>query len=183
MDQTKKMKIAITGHTKGIGLEIFKYFEENGHECRGFSKSTGYDIRTVTSRERMLTEIRECDIFINNACTIDDSQFILLKSVYQLWRAQKKIIINVSSRAADFANVANSEFPFYAALKAKQDNFCRTKFGNPWIINLKPGTVATDSNAEAERPKMKVESITRVLDFIFSNSDEFKVRSITFTPW
>jgi NAD(P)-dependent dehydrogenase (short-subunit alcohol dehydrogenase family) len=103
--------------------------------------------------------------------------------MYQLWRAQKKIIINIGSRAADFANVANAEFPFYAALKAKQDNFCRTKFGHPWIINLKPGTVATSSTEQSDRPKMKVESITKVLDFVFSNSDDFKVRSITFTPW
>ena len=177
------MKIAITGHTRGIGKEIFDYFEKNGHECIGFSKSNGFDIRNLDARERLLTEARECDVFINNACTIDDSQFILLKSFYQLWRSQKKIIVNISSRAADFANVPNSEFPFYASLKAKQDNFCRTKFGNPWVINLKPGTVNTESNEQTERPKMKVESISTVLDFIFGHSDEFKVRSITFTPW
>ena len=42
--ESESMKVAITGHTKGLGASLKKVFEETGHSVIGFSKSTGYDI-------------------------------------------------------------------------------------------------------------------------------------------
>ena len=58
------MKIAITGHTQGIGKCAFERLSPN---IIGFSKSTGYDITKFNDRKRIIEESKDCDIFINNA--------------------------------------------------------------------------------------------------------------------
>ena len=56
------MKIAITGHTKGIGKACVDLFD---HECIGFSRSNGFDIdKSITS---IVRASKDCDVFINNA--------------------------------------------------------------------------------------------------------------------
>ena len=57
------MKIAITGHTSGIGKGILEYYSGE-HEVIGFSLENGYNINDYN---RILEETKECDIFINNA--------------------------------------------------------------------------------------------------------------------
>ena len=56
------MKIAITGHTKGIGKACADVFSE--HEVIGFSRSNGFDIQAI---EPILDSSNDCDVFINNA--------------------------------------------------------------------------------------------------------------------
>ena len=59
------MKVAITGHTKGIGRAIADLYYTD--EVVGFSRSNGYDISVEESISRIITESLECDIFVNNA--------------------------------------------------------------------------------------------------------------------
>ena len=40
------MRIAITGHSKGIGKSIFDTLQQS-HDCKGFSRSNGYDITDI----------------------------------------------------------------------------------------------------------------------------------------
>ena len=58
------MKIAITGHSRGIGKELFDIFKED-NQVEGFSRSNGYDIST--QHQLISRSIKDCDIFINNA--------------------------------------------------------------------------------------------------------------------
>jgi nucleoside-diphosphate-sugar epimerase len=60
------MKVAITGHTHGIGKEIYNYFLKNNYEVKGFSRSTGYDISSSTKRKKILENIKDFDIFVAN---------------------------------------------------------------------------------------------------------------------
>ena len=46
------MKIALTGHTNGLGAEILKYFSSN-HSILGFSRSNGYDIKSPADRKKL----------------------------------------------------------------------------------------------------------------------------------
>lgn len=175
------MKVAITGHTRGIGLEIFNYFQSQGHECVGFSRSNGYDISKVEDRGKIVEETLDCDIFVNNACTyIDNSQLSMLDDFYQNCTDESKIIINISSRAGDFIDETNHPNHSYFLLKNKQDIYCMSHKKNIWVINLRPGMTDTDSTKHIKKNKMNVKSILKVLDFIFLNKSEFKVKSITF---
>ena len=91
------MKIAVTGHTQGIGKRLYERYSPN---CIGFSKSTGYDIMKKEDRLRIISESSDCDVFVNNACSFY-GQTLLLINLVQTWKDQKKTIINVGSRVAD----------------------------------------------------------------------------------
>lgn len=91
------MKVAITGHTAGIGKRLI---ERLGTDARGFSRSNGYDITNAADRRRIIDESDDCDIFINNA-TAEFGQVQLFIELFKRWRNTNKTIINVGSRIAE----------------------------------------------------------------------------------
>jgi hypothetical protein len=91
------MKIAITGHTSGIGKRLYERLHPN---IIGFSLSTGYDITNPNDRQHIITEAKDCDVFINNA-TAGFSQTLLFLELFDVWKDQNKTIINVGSRIAE----------------------------------------------------------------------------------
>jgi NAD(P)-dependent dehydrogenase (short-subunit alcohol dehydrogenase family) len=96
------MKIAITGHTSGLGRSLSEYAIMNGHIVVGFSKSTGYDITSSTARQSIISSITDCDVFINNAYD-KFGQLELLYDVYNKWKSNKKLIVTVGSMASNAA--------------------------------------------------------------------------------
>lgn len=91
------MKVAITGHTQGIGKGLFQRLSPN---AIGFSKSTGYDITNREDRHRIIQESSECEVFINNA-TSEFGQTYLFLELFEEWKNLNKTIINVGSRIAE----------------------------------------------------------------------------------
>lgn len=91
------MKYALTGHTDGIGLALYQHL---GESTLGFSKRTGYDIKIKEDRRRIINEIKDCDVFINNA-TDGFSQVLMLIDLFKEWKDLNKTIINVGSRIAE----------------------------------------------------------------------------------
>lgn len=92
------MKYAITGHTSGIGKAVF---EKLGRDIKGFSRSNGYDITLEEDRKRIIQELNDVDVFINNA-HCEFAQTLLLIDVFKEWREnENKIIVNIGSRAGD----------------------------------------------------------------------------------
>lgn len=92
------MKIAITGHTSGIGKCIYDRLSPN---IIGFSLSNGYDINDQSDRTRIITEAAKCDTFINNASD-NFGQTLLFLELFQEWKNDpNKTIINVGSRIAE----------------------------------------------------------------------------------
>lgn len=174
------MQVAITGHTSGIGKEIYQYFQSKNCHCIGFSRSNGYDISDATSRTQIAELSKNCDIFVNNAyCNFDDSQLEMLIAVTTLFHNQDKIIINISTRATIFKHTLH-ELNLYAESKKKIDLFCERKIKNPWIINLKPGLTSTPRVDNFTGDKMSTSTISMVLDFILKTQNRCKVSSITF---
>ena len=47
------MKVAITGHTKGLGKELYNRFDD----VLGFSSSNGYDISNNYERSNIILQI------------------------------------------------------------------------------------------------------------------------------
>ena len=58
------MKIAITGHTHGIGKEFAEQLSKRDHEIIGISRKDGENIRRVPHTASL---IEPADLFINNA--------------------------------------------------------------------------------------------------------------------
>ena len=88
-------KVAITGHTSGLGAALLERFSVSDAVV-GLSRSNGFDIRKI---QPILDRVEDCDVFINNAYD-RYSQVDLLYSVYAMWKGQDKKIVNISSMAS-----------------------------------------------------------------------------------
>jgi nucleoside-diphosphate-sugar epimerase len=87
------MKIAITGHTAGIGQALAKQYQLAGHEIVGLSQRNGNNIRNTP---KICDQIESCDVFVNNA-QAGYAQTELLFEMAQLWSGTGKQIIVIST--------------------------------------------------------------------------------------
>ena len=94
------MKIAITGHKRGIGQEFARQLGEQGHDIIGISRSDGENIRRVANTASL---IEPCDMFINNAISLY-AQTELLFEVWHRWRDIKEVhhIWNISTKVCEW---------------------------------------------------------------------------------
>jgi NADP-dependent 3-hydroxy acid dehydrogenase YdfG len=90
------MKIAITGHTAGIGQALAVQYANQGHEIVGLSRRQGHNIRNVP---KICDQIEPCDLFINNA-QAGYAQTELLFEMAQRWSGTKKHIMVISTMMA-----------------------------------------------------------------------------------
>ena len=93
------MKIALTGHTKGLGQEIYNSFVRE-HEVKGFSRSNGYDIKNPRDRNKIMNDSEESDILINLVHNYYHQTDLLLER-FKSWENYNKLIINISSSVVD----------------------------------------------------------------------------------
>jgi hypothetical protein len=92
-----EMKIAITGHTSGIGKALF----ERVDNAVGFSLTSGYNITDPVKRADIVNNIYDCDVFINNAFD-RYGQCEMLFDVWKSWKDTNKIIINIGSNVTKY---------------------------------------------------------------------------------
>lgn len=85
--------IGITGHTAGIAKYIFDRFN-----CKGYSRSNGYDIDKEEDRLKIINDSRDVDFFINCACS-GYSQTLLLEDFVKHNPSMK--VINIGSRVSE----------------------------------------------------------------------------------
>lgn len=87
------MKIAITGHTAGIGQALSKQYQSLGHEIIGLSRREGHNIRNIP---KICDMIEPCDVFVNNA-QAGYAQTELLFEMSRRWAGTKKHIMVIST--------------------------------------------------------------------------------------
>jgi NADP-dependent 3-hydroxy acid dehydrogenase YdfG len=87
------LKIAITGHTSGIGQALAQEYLLDGHEIVGISKRDGNNIRNIP---KVADLVEPCDIFVNNA-QAGYAQTELLFEMALRWSNTKKHIIVIST--------------------------------------------------------------------------------------
>lgn len=87
------MKVAITGHTAGIGQALAKQYLAVGHEIVGLSQRDGNNIRNTP---KICDQIEPCDVFVNNA-QAGYAQTELLFEMTQRWQGTGKQIIVIST--------------------------------------------------------------------------------------
>ena len=87
------MKIAITGHSAGIGKELANVYTDLGHDIVGLSKRDGHNIRNIPKISDL---IEPCDMFVNNAQT-GYAQTELLFEMAKRWTNTKKHIVVIST--------------------------------------------------------------------------------------
>lgn len=141
-------KIAITGHSAGIGQALAKIYEEQGHEVVGLSRRNGYNIRNIP---KLTAQIESCDLFINNA-QVGFAQTELLFAVYELWQGKpNKKIINISTLMTSEPSSCLEGFDMlkYHVEKTTLEEAVRQLRANhswPKLCLVKPGKVNTQGD-------------------------------------
>lgn len=168
------MKIAITGHSAGIGQALAKIYEARGHEIVGLSRRNGYNIRSLPKVAGM---IEPCDMFINNA-QAGFAQTELLVDVWNRWKGQKKIIINISTLMT-LSPIAvgnpelnvNSGIDLYRIQKLSlEETYKQLGYRSifPLMTLVRPGAVATHPDNQSAYPHADptewAETLVKILD-------------------
>jgi short-subunit dehydrogenase len=159
------MKIAITGHTSGIGKALHDKFIMDGHEVLGFSRTNEFDIRLLETRKKILDLSKDADVFINNAYA-PWGQTHLLNELILNWSRPHNLVINIGSIASvDSASNSVYSIPkIYIHDKTEQHRMCYRK---PGILNIIVGFVDTpmvqDFCVNKRCPKQLAEIIDRLI--------------------
>ena len=164
------MKIAITGHTAGIGQALTKVYQSQGHEVVGLSKRDGHNIRNIP---KIITHIEPCDMFINNAQD-GFAQTELLFEMYKIWKGQSgKRIINISTIMATqpVSVLPGIDMIAYRNQKvALEQAHYQLQHLHDWpkLVLVRPGAVATQPGQVSPMPCADVDewakTVVHILD-------------------
>ena len=143
------MKIAITGHTAGIGQAMARALIQRGHEIVGLSKRDGHNIRVIP---KIAAKIESCDIFVNNA-QAGYAQTELLYAVWESWQGKPNkhiwcIGTMMTQCPVDPPVPGQSELSMSAYRTQKlalEQSINQLRWKNNWpsITLIRPGAVAT----------------------------------------
>ena len=136
------MKIAITGHSAGIGEALAKIYTKQGHEVIGLSRRNGYNIRSLP---KVTGIIESCDMLINNA-QVGYAQTELLFEIWRRWQGQQKYIVNISTQMTDMLLPPKEEWDEYIIQKKALELANQLlENRNPWprLLLVRPGSIAT----------------------------------------
>ena len=158
------MKIAITGHTAGIGQAFANILQRRGHEIVGLSKRHGHSIRNIP---KIAEKIIPCDIFINNA-QAGYAQTELLYEVWEKWQDLPGkhiwcIGTMMTQLPMDQAVPGHSDLEMsqYRNQKIALDDAItqlRNKKHLPVITMIRPGGIATQPGQTSEWPYCDVDA-------------------------
>jgi hypothetical protein len=157
------MKIAITGHTAGIGQALANILQSRGHEIMGLSKRDGNNIRNII---KIADKIQCCDMFINNAQS-GYAQTELLFEIWNRWQGQSpKHIWCIGTMMTQcpvdppVPNQSDFAMSMYRNQKIALDDAIeqlRWKNYLPFITMIRPGAVATQPGQQAQWPHCDVD--------------------------
>ena len=175
------MKIAITGHTHGIGKAFAEQLAERGHSIVGISRRDGENIRRVPHTASL---IDPCDMFINNA-QLQYAQTELLYEVWKRWQGKEKYIWNISTMMTEQPingtpdgqeDIVMSQYRNQKLALEEASKQLRFKSNWPKISIIRPGGVATQTtwNNKADVNQW----VTNVIN-TFSQDDNINITEIS----
>jgi nucleoside-diphosphate-sugar epimerase len=181
------MKIAITGHTAGIGQAFAKILADRGHEIVGLSKRHGDNIRNTA---KIVEKITPCDMFINNA-QAGYAQTELLYEVWEKWQGQPgKYIWCIGTMMTQYP--INLPIPGQNEVSMSQyrnqkialdDAISQLRWKNflPIITMIRPGGVATQPGQKSEWPYCEANSWanTIISTIVSANEQSMQLNEIS----
>ena len=177
------MKIAITGHTAGIGQALAKQYAARGHEIVGLSKRDGHNIRVIS---KIADLIEPCDMFINNAQAAY-AQTELLFEMAQRWQGTKKHIVVISTMMTQspVSSLPGLDMDAYRVQKIALEEAARQirhRNIGVSITIVRPGNIAT-SPEKTVPPAADVDHWAETLVNIFDlASPNLRIKDISLGP-
>jgi NADP-dependent 3-hydroxy acid dehydrogenase YdfG len=141
------VKIAITGHTAGIGRSLANSYHSRGHEIVGLSKRHGDNIRNII---KISQRIEPCDMWINNAQD-GFAQTELLFEIARQWQGTRKHIMVISTMMTQqpSSSLPGLDMDLYRVQKIALEESVRQIRDRHLKINItlvRPGNVATSTD-------------------------------------
>ena len=178
------MKIAITGHTAGIGKALAREYEMDGHEIVGISKRDGNNIRNLP---KVVNLIEPCDVFVNNA-QAGYAQTELLFEMAQRWINTKKHIIVISTMMTQDPTsvLPGLDMDQYRVQKVALEQAVqqiRYRQLGIKITIVRPGNIATSADKTVP-PAADVNNWARTLLDLFdmANNNNLRIPDISLGP-
>jgi NADP-dependent 3-hydroxy acid dehydrogenase YdfG len=138
------MKIAITGHTAGIGQALAEEYILDGHEVVGLSQRDGNNIRNTP---KICDQIETCDVFVNNA-QAGYAQTELLFEMARRWSGTNNHIILISTMMTQDPVAFDASLDQYriqkVALEQAVSQLRNRRLGIK-ITLVRPGNIATST--------------------------------------
>lgn len=175
------MKVAITGHTAGIGLALANRLKQD-HDILGFSRSNGFDISSSLIREQITNEVKNFDIFINNAYH-PQGQIDMLNEILNCWDNTEKVVVNISSLIVyKDSPYFTGDLELYRDSKIKLNNTIKNYKGSVKILNVMPGLMDTDfyliPDTFDRSNSISTDSFAELIQVLIKNSNNFFIKEL-----
>jgi NAD(P)-dependent dehydrogenase (short-subunit alcohol dehydrogenase family) len=176
--ESKKPRIFVTGHTRGIGKAVFDLYKSKNYFCYGVSKSEGLDVDTDC--DTIVQQMANFKYIVLNAYA-KDSQLRMLKAIIDQYQNDEKHIAVITSTSGTQAGMDSSlkqqEYNWYCKNKKELIEFIEKAqqdlYDKPiQIYDVCPDTVDTDmsNGLWEEYPKLDAMDVAECVDMCFSKS-------------
>lgn len=166
--------VLITGSMSGLGLAFKKVFIKQGYNVIDYDIILGkdHDINKPEVKDRLLSDLSKCDIFINNSWT--KSQAELLDRASKL--EHPFLIINVGSSSTELPppdEYNNAEMLTYIEMKNNVQEVVNKiqyqqslgEHENIWLLNLKLGYLDTKRHEDKNISKLNPDEVA---DYVYN---------------
>jgi nucleoside-diphosphate-sugar epimerase len=179
------LKIAITGHTAGIGQALANEYRLDGHEIVGLSQREGNNIRNTP---KICDQIESCDVFVNNA-QAGYAQTELLFEMASRWTGTNKHIVVISTMMTQdpVSVLSGLDMDQYrvqkVALEEAVHQIRHRRLGIKITI-VRPGYIATQPE-QTVPPAADVNNWARTLLDLFdmAKNNDLTIPDISLGPW
>ena len=184
MSQENKNKIAIIGHTKGIGKAIADMYKKKKYQVIGMSSSNGYDLQF--SQIEIMEQLDDCQLIVLNAY-VGRGQMNLLKRIYGKFVFEdKKVAVITSTSGTPIGadeDLSNAEYKDYCDNKKNLIEYIeelqQELINKPLsVYDICPDVVDTDMTKGLwqDLPKLKAVEVAEAVRYCFEST--FNVNKI-----
>jgi short-subunit dehydrogenase len=184
MNQENKNKIAIIGHTKGIGKAIADLYKKKKYRVIGMSSSNGYDLQC--SQIEIMEQLDDCQLVVINAY-VGEGQKTLLKRIYGKYLFEnKKVAVITSTSGTPIGmdeDLQNPEYIDYCKNKKNLIDYIeelqQELLNKPLsVYDVCPDVVDTDMTKGLweDLPKLKATEVAEAVRYCFEST--FNVNKI-----
>jgi NAD(P)-dependent dehydrogenase (short-subunit alcohol dehydrogenase family) len=178
----EKNKIAVIGHSRGIGKAICDLYNKKKYNVVGMSKSNGFDL--VHDQEKILEKIQDCGLVVLNAHA-DRGQLTLLKKIYGRHSFDKMKVAVITSTSGIEEEPDYNEFRIWDKFEYVQ--YCEIKkeliqyinelqeelISKPLsVYDVCPDVVDTDMTKGLweNLPKLKADEVAEAVRYCFEST-------------
>jgi len=180
----KKNKIAIVGHTRGIGKAVADLYRKKNYTVVGLSSSNGYNLQC--SQIEIMEQLDDCQLIVLNAY-VGRGQMTLLKRIYGKFVFENKKVVVITSTsgtpigedeellAPEYTEYCKNKKTLIEYIEQLQQELLNKPLS---VYDVCPDVVDTDMTKGLweDLPKLKAQEVAEAVRYCFEST--FNVNKI-----